>query len=228
MIVITVARKPLSAGNVASNVLAHGTGALNIGASRLTTSDDLNGGAYSSGASERHDGAENWRYKRGDEGGLAGVEFKPPPGRWPANLVLGHMPGCRQEGTRKVKGSPFTDSGMDRYNAALAAQGHKPNAYQKGRVVFASNRLDSEGKETVDVWHCADDCPVRELDALSGESKSSGFGGRVVVKRRTGAERDGNLTPRFGAESRPDGAVMSSYDDAGGPSRFFKQVGGSK
>lgn len=224
MIVITVARKPLSAGNVASNVLAHGTGALNIGASRLTTSDDLNGGAYSSGASERHDGAENWRYKRGDHGGAG--EFKPPPGRWPANLVLGHMPGCRQEGTvLRGSGKYVPNDGVQR-TSDMMSPGKGWNANQMSNSV--KNAPNSYGVESVPAWHCADDCPVRELDALSGESKSSGFGGRVVVKRRTGAERDGNLTPRFGAESRPDGAVMSSYDDAGGPSRFFKQVGGNK
>jgi hypothetical protein len=43
---IVVARKPL-AGTVAANVLAYGTGALNIDGSRIGTTDDLNGGGYS-------------------------------------------------------------------------------------------------------------------------------------------------------------------------------------
>ena len=88
MIVVTVARKPLSEGSVAANVLKHGTGAVNVNACRISTEDNLNGGAYSVGGEERHDGAENWRYKRGEQGGLAGVGFKQPPGRWPANLIL--------------------------------------------------------------------------------------------------------------------------------------------
>lgn len=75
---------------------------------------------------------------------------------------------------------------------------------------------------------CTPGCPVAELDQQSGESKSSGFGGRTIVKRTTAAERDGNRGPAYGAESRPEGAVMTSYDDVGGASRFFKQVGGQK
>ena len=96
MIVITVARKPLSEANVAANVLKHGCGANNVNACRIATADDLNGGAYSAGGPERHDGAENWRYKRGEQGGLAGVGFTQPLGRWPANLILGHRDGCQE------------------------------------------------------------------------------------------------------------------------------------
>ena len=80
---ITVARKPLI-GTVAANVLEHGTGGLNIDATRVSTGDNLNGGAYAEDGTDRHDGAENWRYKRL---GAAG-EFKQPAGRWPANLIL--------------------------------------------------------------------------------------------------------------------------------------------
>jgi DNA modification methylase len=75
---IVLARKPL-AGTVAANVLAHGTGALNIDASRIATEDDLNGGAYS--ASDR----KNPFFKSLD--GAAG-EFSRPAGRWPANVLL--------------------------------------------------------------------------------------------------------------------------------------------
>jgi hypothetical protein len=82
MRIVTVARKPLSEGNVASNVLKHGCGAINIDGTRLSTTENLNGGAYSEGA-PRHDGKENWRYERGKAG-----EYTPPTGRWPANLVL--------------------------------------------------------------------------------------------------------------------------------------------
>ena len=55
---IVMARKPL-VGTVAANVLAHGTGGLNIDACRVPTSDDLNGGRYSDN-------------KRGDDGNTYG------------------------------------------------------------------------------------------------------------------------------------------------------------
>jgi hypothetical protein len=114
VIVVTVARRPLSEGTVAANVLVHGVGAINIAATRIETKDDLNGGAYSTGAVARHDGAENWRYKRGEEGGLAGQEFQQPLGRWPANLVLEHLEGC---GAACTAGCPAADLDLQQSDA---------------------------------------------------------------------------------------------------------------
>ena len=73
---ITVARKPL-VGTVAENVLAHGTGALNIDGCRVG------------------DTVETWpasrSYQRAETGGRGQREYqetgKAPPGRWPANLI---------------------------------------------------------------------------------------------------------------------------------------------
>lgn len=78
---IVVARKPL-AGTVAANVLAHGTGALNIDGCRIGTTDDLNGGAYSG---DRRDG--RGVAMRSSLGRGVG-EYEQPAGRWPANVVL--------------------------------------------------------------------------------------------------------------------------------------------
>jgi len=76
---IVVARKPLS-GTAAANVLEHGTGALNVDGCRIDTADDLNGGAYAKGGTERNDG---WGMQRGQAG-----EYVAPAGRWPANVVM--------------------------------------------------------------------------------------------------------------------------------------------
>ncbi len=76
-----LARKPLI-GTVAANVLQFGTGALNIGACRVGTDDNLNGGAYAKHGSTRHDGDESWRFKAG-----GGGEYVAPSGRWPANVL---------------------------------------------------------------------------------------------------------------------------------------------
>lgn len=84
---IVVARKPLS-GTVAANVLAHGTGALNIDACRI---------GYASPADEAESKGKN---RHGDFGTLPGgnevygdysmVERTnyDPPGRWPTNVLL--------------------------------------------------------------------------------------------------------------------------------------------
>lgn len=103
MKVVHLIRKPLSEGSVVRNVLKHGTGALNIEASRIPTEDDLWGGAYAKNPPDRWDGTENWRFKRGDKGTHG--EFVQPTGRFPANAVLEHRPGCR-EGTC-VEGCPI-------------------------------------------------------------------------------------------------------------------------
>jgi site-specific DNA-methyltransferase (adenine-specific) len=104
LITITVARK-LLAGTVAANVLQHGAGGLNIDACRLSTSDNLDGGAYAENAADRADGYGNWRFKRGSKGNAGGYEQ--PSGRWPANLVLQHKHGCKQVGC--VPGCPVAE-----------------------------------------------------------------------------------------------------------------------
>ena len=78
---ICLARKPLI-GTVAANVLEHGTGALNIDASRVETAEDLNGGRYSDA-------------KVGSDGNTFGAginlrsanNYSQPVGRWPANVI---------------------------------------------------------------------------------------------------------------------------------------------
>ena len=80
---IVLARKPL-VGTVAANVMAYGTGALNIDACRVA------------GALE----GDPMRFAKTDGGSFA--SFSAPPivrsnGRWPANLMLTHSPDCATE-----------------------------------------------------------------------------------------------------------------------------------
>lgn len=72
---IVVARKPL-AGNVAANVLKHGTGALNIDACRVTTGDALVRPPV-----QRRDNEVLGK-------GLGAGTQVEPAGRWPTNVVL--------------------------------------------------------------------------------------------------------------------------------------------
>jgi len=73
---ITVARKPLSEGTVAANVLAHGTGALNIDGCRVGTE----GGTRRDGKADKPNHA-GWENMKGH--GIAELNA----GRWPANLI---------------------------------------------------------------------------------------------------------------------------------------------
>ncbi len=85
-------RKPISEKNVAANVLAHGTGALNIGACLVP----LNGAVIQTIQGGNHG------YTPGQDGPgeYRGTQFVNAEGRWPANLVLTciceeeHQEGC--------------------------------------------------------------------------------------------------------------------------------------
>ncbi|ULQ45838.1 site-specific DNA-methyltransferase [Flagellatimonas centrodinii] len=94
---VVVARKPL-AGTVAANVLAHGTGVLNIDGCRVGTEDQLRVG--SGGIPCRHDEqtprsrqGEPSADRRYDTAGSTNFAATPghrggdPAGRWPANLI---------------------------------------------------------------------------------------------------------------------------------------------
>jgi DNA modification methylase len=83
---IVLARKPMR-GTVAANVLAHGTGALNIDGCRIETADDLNGGAYAAEGGRSISSALHAGSGMNQPGKTAGREYVQPAGRWPANIL---------------------------------------------------------------------------------------------------------------------------------------------
>lgn len=108
---IALARKPLD-GTVAANVLAHGTGALNIDGCRIDAPE---------GSVVRMAHAETGS-KRGYDGGLKGGARTEPQtlGRWPANIVHDGSPEV-------VAAFPETSSGTGAIKRASAA-GYQGNA----------------------------------------------------------------------------------------------------
>ena len=104
---VVVARKPL-VGTVAANVLAFGTGALNIDATRVTSDDNLVRPPIA-----RHDNDVLGK-------GLgAGVQDN-PAGRWPANVVLDEAAAAeldRQSGVLTSGANP-TRRGSDKFRNA--------------------------------------------------------------------------------------------------------------
>lgn len=92
---ILLVRKPLT-GTVASNVLKHGTGGINIDGCRIETTDNLNGGAYSDGVRSGLPGDERETVAAGmfaEGGGRLPGEYQQPSGRWPANIILDEEAG---------------------------------------------------------------------------------------------------------------------------------------
>ena len=148
-LVIHLARKPLSESSVAKNVLKHGTGGINIGASRVGTED----------TKRTQNPQHNTNLNPGVwQGGVTGSDA----GRWPANLILVH-PGCELAGTRKVKGSAQASG------PTLSGRSHSP-ALAKGMTGTGPTacHVDECGLEEVDSWDCVDGCPVKALDEQTG------------------------------------------------------------
>ena len=143
---IIVARKPLS-GTVASNVLRHGTGALNIDGCRVP-------GARPDGASVNRSSMSG---PLGEQGRIA------PAGRWPANVVLSHTEWCVEVGTRQVR----TGTAVNR-NRTADNDRATYSAYSMGNDKSGEVSYGTDGAETVAAWNCPEGCPVRELDAQSG------------------------------------------------------------
>lgn len=146
------------------NVLEHSTGALNIDACRISTSESLSGGAYSVNAKERHDGAENWRMKSGAHGGLAGKDFQQPPGRWPSNLILQHLDGCERDGFQAVRGAGHYPTSRPAGSTVSGPAGHRGQTGLVERILSV---------ETTERWHCLLQCPVATLDGYKGGTATS-------------------------------------------------------
>ncbi len=87
-------RKPLSEPTVAKNVLKHGTGGLNIDASRIDVVDQ-----DKVVANWNRETCTDMRSGNYGNGIASGVELKTtaPQGRFPANLVLSHNEDCEGE-----------------------------------------------------------------------------------------------------------------------------------
>lgn len=126
---IILARKPLKQ-TVAKNVLEHGTGALNIDACRIETTDDLSNRVTGSEATVGYGG----RFKT--------VRTETHPlGRWPANVLLdedaaaeldgaiGNRPGMSGGGKHKVRRSTIAGGGHDGNDSHIRGDSGGPSRF---------------------------------------------------------------------------------------------------
>jgi site-specific DNA-methyltransferase (adenine-specific) len=202
---VIVARKPL-AGTVAQNVLAHGTGALNIDGCRI---------AFRSHADESHTKTKN---RHGDFHSKArrnlvyGTDERPrsddgnydASGRWPANVTLSHTADCRQAGQRRLRTNGHHPTA--RGTSGLGTAGHK------GQDGLAERR---SAHEPVGCWECSADCAVRLLEDHSGAVGNAW--------RRDYGERYAQEGRRYRDDCFDGGGYThgSAYADGSGASRFF-------
>lgn len=197
-----LARKPLSEKTIAANVLEHGTGGINIDASRIS----LNGKPKQATAGNR---TIQWGVDKGGCSYEKGTGAKwSNEGRFPANLILSHKPGCKQVGTKEGKG----------YTINRFTDGAKPFGNGAGHPY----EVEEQGRETIAVWDCDDDCAIKEVNNQSGVIKG-------VVRKPTGKAvypTEGNSV-EWNANNVKDTTVRG-FDDTGGASRFFYCAKASK
>jgi site-specific DNA-methyltransferase (adenine-specific) len=207
---IVVARKPL-VGTVAGNVLAYGTGALNIDRCRV---------GFVSEADEQESKAKNQHADFGTEpggnnvyGDYSMVERKnyDPPGRWPANLVLTHAADCADE---CADGCPVAELDGQSGVRAAGAFPQKANVasgehYEGGGGPVGRDErktMDTGGASrffTVTEWDpTADVPPFRYVAKPSKRERNAGLDGLPEVQAnpygagREGVGKTGHYGPR--------------------------------
>ncbi len=198
---ILVYRKPVEAGTIAEQVLATGTGALNIDATRIRHASEKDLAAHQQNVAAIKDqgGTFNGSWKNSSD--LAGANDVNTAGRWPPNVVMVHSDACKQVGERRVKGRTMVtfDEGMKPFGDAVGAK-HT-----------ATPTVD----DVVPVYACALHCPVKLLDEQSGISTSTG--GRTIKRSGGGNVGSGKKSEKVVTNDDP------GFGDKGGASRFFPQ-----
>ena len=131
---IVLARKPLAEKTVARNVLAHGTGAINVDACRIGTDDDL---------AKKYPNGPGGSTFGGGAMMLTG-QWRQPSGRWPANVLLDHHAAealDQQSGTTKGSGKQ-TVTARPRLESWRVTEGRGDRL---GQVEAVDNYGDSGG-----------------------------------------------------------------------------------
>lgn len=192
--VVLVFRRPLAAKNIAANVLAWSTGAINVDACRISLV----------GGDQKSEGGATPLDARARQSGFAltAGNNRDGLGRWPPNAIFSHAPTCTPRGVKRVKGNWRADKGIGLgYHGGDAPRG-------------AAGPGDIDHTEQVAAWDCDEAaCPVRELDRQSGVSRSPKTYRRAVASGNKGVYSKGI--------GEMEGADSVNYGDIGGSSRFF-------
>jgi site-specific DNA-methyltransferase (adenine-specific) len=168
---IVVARKPLI-GTVAENVLTHGTGGLNIDASRIGTEQRPKIVSLSNASDNAYGDGLNGSFADGTTS----------QGRWPANLILSHTESCQPTG-KTIK----SKTGAGKRTATFGTQ--ETQSGGDGSGGWSGYEYETE------VYECVEGCPVKTLDEQSGQSGTTttktgqyenksdfGWGGQINIR----------------------------------------------
>jgi hypothetical protein len=196
-----------SSSTIAANVLAHGTGGLQIDKCRVSPAGE---------AISNHARSAKAAVSRGVYGDSAEQETHQTAGqklgRYPANLLLSHAPGCRRVGTDPVGSGERRSVRDGSAQPPAPVKEWNPHAMTRG----GQTAPESYRQELVTIWECEDGCAVGVLDQQSGQLtsgkvKPGGFVGEVHESVALGRKRN---------QIREETIV----GDTGGASRFFTQL----
>ena len=202
-------RKPLSESSIARNVLEHNCGAINIDGCRVGGGHSYTQEQWTQKGASRPTGTTYGKHN--------GSDTPLPSGRFPANLLLSHIPGpngCVRIGEKRVKGDGHWTHKREIGDGNIYGGGGYQDRDDGNKLA------DPDGKETVAAYECARDeagnhiCPVALMDEQSGD--------------RPGSHKQ---TPTHSSNAAFGGGRYdnsSCYSDSGGASRFFAQFAGEQ
>jgi DNA modification methylase len=187
---ICIARKPFK-GTVAGNVLEHGTGALNIDACRVATSDKLGGGGESAQSSGKFTN-EGWRRPWMDDPEAlerqaatvrANVEKAEVLGRWPANVI--------HDGSQEVlEAFPDAPGQLARSSSSSSSSRKDQNVY--GAMARGSGGIEPRAeldKSAARFFYCAKASRADRNHGLEDPGPIHKHG--VTLRQMENAVRDG-------------------------------------
>jgi hypothetical protein len=188
--------------------LRHGTGALNIDGCRIKYASDEDTAAAAAAQRLCHDEPGRVMSGIGTSGFTRPRESVEPylesmnGGRWPPNTVFTHSASCVCVGSRPVKSNPTWDT---------------PNRETESTFTGDEvSRVQHIG-ESVPVWECAADCPVRALDEQSGSTGGS------TANQHVDSGTASRFFPRFALDAALDDVTPFLY--MAKPSRAERDAG---
>ena len=196
---ILVFRKPFDL-TLADNAIVHGTGGLNIDATRVQHSNAADFAKHKDMVDRLKEKGGSMSDSWKNSSDLSGASDVKTAGRWPPNLILVHHPDCKRVGTTEAP-APV----INRFD-----DGMKPFGEGAGHPYTSSGG----GTEEVAVYECVEGCPVRMLNEQSGDCKS-------------GEVKQGVDLKGFWGQSR-NGTAREYKASSGGASRFFPSFEGQE
>lgn len=160
---IVVARKPLI-GTVMANVMAHGTGAINIDGCRIPIDAAADASQLRTMNVSQHDGADGWGMNT--LGPRAGAPVLTVAGRWPANLIIdGSDEVIALFPSEAGAAAPVTVRNGDKFRNSFGAFG--------GDIDEAGSTFRGDSGSAARFFYCAKASRADRNEGLEGRDKKA-------------------------------------------------------